>query len=344
MQRQFSPDENWTEYGSAVLADTMTRDQLWERLRAVEDPELDDDVVSLGLVTDVIVEGDTAVVSVAFNAPLSPTEREMCDEIRALCRGMGLTPRLHADSTHDGVTGVRNTITIGASAIDAKPGVVTGTLATALAGLDAHVGVFDFRLESASNGWLEAVDPPDLSGDPVVPATSQNVSVVRLGPLLPRDGTIPATDAVLDLLLPRIRNRLVWGGLDYLLVALPSSSESVRHTVLERVPTRGTIAVGAAGTESTSLRTAVRTLSTETTVIGALGTVSDGDRRPEPTSDYDLADHDLPCPYLGTIPLESDAGPDAEPFREAAVAITDLVGAINRQRAARLQLAEKEPG
>ncbi|SDQ64164.1 P-loop NTPase [Natronobacterium texcoconense] len=322
----------------------MTRDKLRERLRAVEDPELDDDVVSLGLVTGVTVAGDEAFVSVAFNAPFSPSEWEMCDEIRALCRGMGLVPRIHANPERDGIPGVRNVIAVGGTTADDGTGVVTGALATALATLGARVGVFDFRLETGVETWLDAVDPPDLSSDPIVPVTRRNVSAVRLGPLLPRDGAMPSGDAVVSLLLPQVRDRLEWGGLDYLLVALPSSAPAVRSTVLDRLPTRGTVALGAVETESVPVRTAVRTLSLETEVVGALGTYEDREPDRSHALAYDLTDFDLSCPYLGTVPLESPrtdrrSSRTDDPFRDVAVAITDLIGTINRQRAARSQPA-----
>lgn len=72
--------------------------RLRERLREVSDPELGGDVVSLGLVGDVHVEDGRAFVSLAFSAPFSPSEWRMCDEVRALPRGVGLEPFVSADA------------------------------------------------------------------------------------------------------------------------------------------------------------------------------------------------------------------------------------------------------
>lgn len=150
--------------------------RLRERLRSVTDPELDDDIVTLGLVTEISVDDDVATVSLAFNAPLSPAEWQMCDEIRALCRGMGLEPRLYADA-HDGrgvFTGVKNTVAIATPEPPAGTLVVTAHLAGALARAGARVGVLDLGvgLDRSHETWLDALDPPDLSSDSIVPPSS----------------------------------------------------------------------------------------------------------------------------------------------------------------------------
>ena len=48
-----------------------------DRLRSVDDPELGDDIVSLGLVNDVTVEGDEVAIDLALGAPYSPTESDI---------------------------------------------------------------------------------------------------------------------------------------------------------------------------------------------------------------------------------------------------------------------------
>ncbi|MFC4542064.1 P-loop NTPase [Halosolutus amylolyticus] len=346
----------------------IPEDQLWERLRAVEDPELDVDIVSLGLVTDVHVEADVAVVSLAFNAPLSPAEWTMCDEIRALCRGVGLEPRLYADrdDQREPVPGIKNAVAIGTTDPDAETGLVTANLAMGLASLGARVGVLDIRLdgddETWIETWIETADPPDLSADPIVPPTVREVPVVRLGPAIPAGDDPPAGATVLELLFPPVLEALEWGPLDYLLVTLPAGTGRVPQVVVEAMAIDGTIAVASADADPAAVRTSIEAFeSLEPSLLGVLETVarrSSGRGDPARENEWQFSRPGSGCPTLGLVPCDrstiaTSAEPprfdghdvasvseaDDAPFRRLAVAVADRVGAVNRRTVARRQLA-----
>lgn len=339
----------------------VTPDQIRERLRAVEDPDLEDDIVSLGLVSDVRIEAGVAAVSVAFNAPLSPVEWEMCDEIRALCRGIGLEPRLYAVGTPDSdvFERVKNTIAIASVDADAGGDRVTTHLATVLAERDARVGIFDLCSSGRHGTWLETVDPPDCSAEPIVPTHVRGVSVVALGPHLPDGESVPAATTVLELALPRLLEALEWEPLDYLFVLLPTGTGQRPRVVLERVPTDGAVVVSSTETDPARIRETGQTLTTlGETVLGVLQTVDEYGVDVDSARDdialsrddtgLDLgADGDEPnddgwwpngpefeSPVFDTTP--PGRGEDVfepEQFQTLAASIIDRIGAVNRQSA-----------
>ena len=337
-----------------------TATQLRERLSTVTDPELEDDLVSLGLITDVRVDDDVAIVSLAFNAPLSPTEWQMCDEVRALCRGMGLEPRLYADvdAGRSVFPGVKNVVSIGALEADAGSIVVTANLARALSAVGARVGVLDLAtgVERTTETWLDAVDPPTLSSDPITPTEFRGVQTVALGDRLPGRETAPMADAVFELALPQLLDGLEWGSLDYLLVALPVAAESMTRIVLDAVPSDGTVAVAPADADPSAVRSGVQQLTEiGATVLGVLRTVETQAEADESVSDFPEDGSDLEPPILGTVPLDvapfaaatEDAPADVSrprvpatvegPFGRLAATITDRVGVVNRESAAASQ-------
>ncbi len=67
-----------------------------DRLRTVEDPELGDDIVSLGLVNEITVEGEEVAIDLALGAPYSPSETALAGEIREVLVDEGLEPDLSA--------------------------------------------------------------------------------------------------------------------------------------------------------------------------------------------------------------------------------------------------------
>ena len=338
----------------------VTADWVRNRLRAVEDPEFGEDIVSLGLVTDIHLDDGAVAISLAFNAPLSPDEWTMCDEIRALCRGSGLEPRIYADTTHDDgeFHGVKNTVAICGADTDAGTSIVTANLAVELAAIGARVGVLDIGCPDGRGTWLETVGPPELSPESIVPRTAYGIGVVRLATLVPTNESPPTGAAVLDLLLPKVTETLRWGPIDYLLVNLPQATGRNPRRSVEQLPTDGTIVVTPKSADSAVTRALGDELTTVgSTVIGVLETV-DTPEVDDRVAETGRETSELDWPFLGTAPLDRCVRPSIcddrsrrvtpalagssnasawSPFRALAVSITDRIGAVNRQSSARRQ-------
>jgi len=60
----------------------MNTDDVRERLRTVEDPDLGADIVSLGLINSIDVTDDEVSIDLALGAPYSPTETSIANEVR----------------------------------------------------------------------------------------------------------------------------------------------------------------------------------------------------------------------------------------------------------------------
>lgn len=61
----------------------MTREEVLEKLKSVIDPELGLNVVDLGLVYDVRIDGGTVSVDLTMTTPACPLGEQICDDARA---------------------------------------------------------------------------------------------------------------------------------------------------------------------------------------------------------------------------------------------------------------------
>ncbi|MCL4313158.1 MAG: metal-sulfur cluster assembly factor [Actinobacteria bacterium] len=67
--------------------DTQTElDSVWEALRGVVDPELGLDIVALGLVYDVRLEGDRVIIEMTLTTPGCPVSESLPDEAYYMVR------------------------------------------------------------------------------------------------------------------------------------------------------------------------------------------------------------------------------------------------------------------
>jgi ATP-binding protein involved in chromosome partitioning len=226
--------------------------ELLDQLRTVTDPQLDDDVVSLGLVNDVAVEDGTAHVSLALNTPHAPGEMELGDRIRTAVSDLDLEPELHAGVDEElgfdteVYPNVKNVIAVASGKGGVGKTTVATNLAAGLSDLGANVGILDADIHGPNvPRILNVEDEPALTDDQrLVPPTSDGISVMSMR-FLTENEDDPAV-----LRGPMVNNILVqfiedveWGLLDYLVVDLPPGTGDASLNLLQSVPVAGAVIV-----------------------------------------------------------------------------------------------------
>ncbi|GEN81368.1 metal-sulfur cluster assembly factor [Actinotalea fermentans] len=82
------------------LLDATEVDQLREQLHAVIDPELGIDIVSLGLLYGLELNGRVAAVTITTTTPACPLGEYLTDEVRRVLLGSGAVDRAEVVVTH----------------------------------------------------------------------------------------------------------------------------------------------------------------------------------------------------------------------------------------------------
>jgi ATP-binding protein involved in chromosome partitioning len=336
-----------------------------ERLRGVEDPDLGDDIVSLGLVNAVEITDEALSVSLALGAPYSPAESALADQVREALSDTDREIDLSAsvaepDREEAALPDVENVIAVASGKGGVGKSTVAVNLAAGLADRGARVGLFDADVYGPNVPRMVGTDqvPAATEDEVMIPPEEFGVKLMSMAFLVGEDDPVIWRGPMVHKVLTQLVEDVAWGHLDYLVVDLPPGTGDTQLTMLQTVPLTGAVIVTTPQTVAVDdARKGLRMFGRhDTPVLGIVENMS-GFVCPDCGSTHEifgsgggqaLAD-ERDLPFLGSIPLDptvrsgddggdpavlSDEGPAGVAFRDLAAAVSDNAGVIRRRRVA----------
>ncbi|MFC3476815.1 Mrp/NBP35 family ATP-binding protein [Halobacterium litoreum] len=342
----------------------MNEADVLDLLEAVEDPALGDDIVSLGLVNDLDVDGDTVTISLALGAPYSPTETDIAGRVREVLHAEGLETDLTAaipDRTGDDVLpGVKNVVAVASGKGGVGKSTVAVNLAAGLADRGARVGLFDADIYGPNvPRMVDADDHPQATeSETIVPPEKFGMKLMSMAFMVGEDDPVIWRGPMIHKVITQLIEDVEWGYLDYLVVDLPPGTGDTQLTLLQTVPLTGAVVVTTPQDVAVDdARKGLRMFGRhDTTVLGIAENMSTF-VCPDCGDEHDIFgsgggrefadDNDLP--FLGSIPLDPSVrsgSDDGEPvvldddndtggaFRDLTAETADMLGLVNRRSVA----------
>jgi ATP-binding protein involved in chromosome partitioning len=344
----------------------MNESDVRERLRAVDDPALGDDIVSLGLVNAVEVDGDVARVSLALGAPYSPGESAIARRVREVLAEAGLeadlTAKLPGRQNEDQVLpGVKNVIAVASGKGGVGKSTIAVNLAAGLSKLGARVGLFDADVYGPNvPRMVDADDHPQATAkETIVPPEKYGMKLMSMAFLVGEDDPVIWRGPMVHKVLTQLVEDVEWGTLDYMVLDLPPGTGDTQLTILQTLPLAGAVIVTTP--QDVALDDARKGLQMfgkhDTDVLGVVENMA-GFRCPDCGSFHDVfgsgggrafADGNE-LPFLGSIPLDpavrtggdsgrpmvlEDDDETADALRVMTENVADNVGIVHRRRVSR---------
>mgnify|MGYP000120862252 FL=1 len=301
----------------------MDEDDVLDRLRAVEDPDLGEDIVSLGLVNSVTVDDGAKEihVSLALGAPYSPTETAIAGEVREALADTDYAVELDADVDSGLVAegsvlpGVENVIAVASGKGGVGKSTMAVNLAAGLAQLGARVGLFDADVYGPNvPGMLDADEQPKATRDEtLVPPEKYGMKLMSMDFLLGEDDPVIWRGPMVHKVLTQLWEDVEWGALDYMVVDLPPGTGDTQLTLLQSVPVTGAVIVTTPqGVAIDDARKGLEMFGEhETPVLGIVENMGEF-RCPDCGSTHNIFGEgggeafaaDVDMPFLGSMPLD----------------------------------------
>jgi ATP-binding protein involved in chromosome partitioning len=227
-------------------------------LDSVVDPYLDVSLKAAGAVRRVAIEGERALIELAFAYPAegirAELEAQIDERIRAetSLKGVKLDiaweiPAQPVASGRQSVRGVKNIIAVAS----AKGGVGKSTtavnLALALAKEGARVGLLDADIYGPSQGLMLGVAEgrrPEVRDDKTfVPIKAHGIQAMSMSFMITEKTPMVWRGPMVSGALQQLLQLTAWDDCDYLIVDMPPGTGDIQLTLSQQVPVTGAVIV-----------------------------------------------------------------------------------------------------
>lgn len=219
-----------TAYATSKM---VTTEDVLNSLRRVADPEIHRDIVTLHMVEDVRVEGDTVSFTLNLTTPACPLrtqlEEEAAQAVRALKGVKDVKMKVGANiaatrpyNNSDVLKGVKNVIAVGSGKGGVGKSTIAVNLALAIASAGARVGILDADIYGPNIPLMMGVKAsPEVRNQTMIPPVAHGIKVMSLGFFYKDETPLIWRGPMVAGAIRQMLTQAEWGELDYLIVDLP---------------------------------------------------------------------------------------------------------------------------
>lgn len=239
----------------------ITRENVLDALRNVEDPDLKKDLVTLGMIQDLVIDGRAVSFTVMLTTPACP----MKEMIHKACVN-AVKHFVHADAEvqvtmsaqvtsrrqagQSVLPGVKNIVAVSSGKGGVGKSTVAVNLAVALARSGSRVGLVDADVYGPSVPIMFDVtdERPGMRKNEegvnkMIPVEAYGVKLLSIGFFTEANQAVAWRGPMASKALQQMFSDTDWGELDYLFVDLPPGTGDIHLSLTSSIPLTGAIVV-----------------------------------------------------------------------------------------------------
>ena len=322
------------------MAEITTRDDVLRVLSSLQDPDLDRDVVSLGMIKDLEIAGGRVSFTFELTTPACPVKahfetasRELVGALPGVSQvAVRMTSNVRPSNPIGGglLPGVKNIVAIASGKGGVGKSTVSANLAVALAAEGARVGLLDADIYGASiPAVMGTAERPEVDTDTekLLPVRAHGVELISMAILTNSGGeAVVWRGPMVGKVVTQMLSDVAWGELDYLLIDLPPGTGDASLSLAQAVPLTGVAVVCTPQRMAVEIavKAAAMFRQLNVPVLGLIENMSyyecESGRRHHPfsTGGAKTASAELGIPFLGALPLDDAIREGADAGKPAA--------------------------
>ncbi len=227
-----------------------------ESLKQIVDPDLKKDIVTLGFIRDLAVDGGDVSFRIMLTTPACPVKELMESQAQEIVGGLeGVStvkvtmdaevPQGRGIKDNIAIQGVRNIIAVSSGKGGVGKSTVAVNLAVSLAKDGAKVGIMDADVYGPNVPMMlgTGYGQPDVENNKLIPIEAHGVKMISMAVLVPHDKPMILRGPMLHGVVRQFLSDVNWGELDYLIVDMPPGTGDVQLSLAQLVPVQGAVLV-----------------------------------------------------------------------------------------------------
>lgn len=236
----------------------ITKEAVLNALSQVEDPDLKKDLVTLGMIEKLEIQGNTISFDLILTTPACPMKDMLVNACKTAVTYMvsrEADVRIRVDSRvtqqqrpENMLPNVKHVIAVASGKGGVGKSTLSATLAMGLSHLGAKVGLLDADIYGPSVPTLFNVhqSPQMIEVDGkqrMLPVESHGLKLLSIGFMTAPGQAVVWRGPMISSAFKQFIHDVEWGDLDYLIVDLPPGTGDVQITLAQQAPLTGVVVV-----------------------------------------------------------------------------------------------------
>ncbi|MCB1936141.1 MAG: iron-sulfur cluster carrier protein ApbC [Nitrosomonas sp.] len=235
---------------------SISEQQIQSILKAVIDPTVGKDYITIGSIKHIQINGNDVALDVELGYPANSVKANVQQQIIMALQaipGIGkvnvsVSSKIVPHGVQGGVKlipGIKNIIAVASGKGGVGKSATAVNLALALASEGAQVGILDADIYGPSQPQMLGItqQPESLDGKSMEPVIAHGIQAMSIGLLIDVETPMVWRGPMVTQALQQLLNDTNWKDLDYLIVDMPPGTGDIQLTLAQKIPVTGAVIV-----------------------------------------------------------------------------------------------------